>query len=59
MTTAMPAQNLLDSDLITRARITHVWAAFGGPPLRRRRGRAWWREGEGYIGCSSARRDRN
>jgi hypothetical protein len=48
MTTAASAQNSFSSDLITRARIKHVWAALGGPPLRYRRGRAWWREGEGF-----------
>ena len=33
---------------ITSVRITDVWAALGGGPLRQRRGQAFWRDGDGY-----------
>ncbi len=39
----MTPRELLDS-----ASITEVWAALGGPRLRRGRGQAWWRSGDGY-----------
>lgn len=38
----------LASDIIGRARITDVWTSLGGAPLRHGRGRAWWREGDGW-----------
>lgn len=36
------------ADLAGRVRITEVWAALGGGTLRRNRGRAFWRDGDGY-----------
>ena len=36
-------------DVVDRASITGVWAALGGGELRHHgRGRAWWRDGDGY-----------
>jgi hypothetical protein len=35
-------------EIINRIRISTVWAALGGGPLRHGRGRAFWREGDGY-----------
>ncbi len=34
--------------IISRIRISEVWAALGGSPLRHGRGRAFWRDGDGY-----------
>jgi hypothetical protein len=36
------------SDIVTRARITEVWAALGGGEIRRGRGRAFWRDGQRF-----------
>jgi hypothetical protein len=38
---------LTAAEIRTRARITAVWTALGSPPLRRNRGRAFWRGGDG------------
>lgn len=35
-------------DVLSLIRITAVWLALGGSPLRYGRGRAWWRDGNGY-----------
>jgi hypothetical protein len=35
-------------EIINRIRISTVWAALGGGPLRHGRGRAFWRDGDGY-----------
>jgi hypothetical protein len=40
--------SLQTCDLIASIRISEVWSALGGPPLRHGRGRAWWRNGDGY-----------
>ena len=43
-------------EIISRIRISDVWAALGGSPLRRGRGRAFWRDGDGYnISVSDAK----
>ena len=36
------------ADVLDQASITDVWAALGGDDLRHGRGRAWWRDGDGY-----------
>uniref|UniRef100_Q01TT2 DNA primase n=1 Tax=Solibacter usitatus (strain Ellin6076) TaxID=234267 RepID=Q01TT2_SOLUE len=36
------------TEIISSVRISEVWAALGGGPLRHRRGRAFWRNGDGY-----------
>jgi hypothetical protein len=36
------------ADVLTGIKISDVWAALGGGPLQRRRGRAFWRRGHGY-----------
>jgi hypothetical protein len=36
------------AQLIDQTRITHVWRALGGGEIRHGRGRAFWREGDGY-----------
>ena len=35
-------------DIIDQASIVSVWAAVGGGPLRYGRGKAFWRDGDGY-----------
>jgi hypothetical protein len=35
-------------DALTSIRISAVWTSLGGPPLRHSRGRAFWRNGDGY-----------
>ncbi len=35
-------------DVLSLVRIMCVWLALGGGPLRHGRGRAWWRDGDGY-----------
>jgi hypothetical protein len=34
------------AEIKRRAPITDVWLGLGGPPIRQRRSRAWWRNGE-------------
>jgi hypothetical protein len=34
------------AEIKRRALVTDVWAALGGPPIRNRRSRAWWRDGD-------------
>jgi hypothetical protein len=50
----------MSSNIITaikaRASITEVWRALGGGPLRRNRGKAFWRGGESYSVSVDARR---
>lgn len=36
------------SEAISSVRITEVWAGLGGGPLRHGRGRAFWRDGDGF-----------
>jgi hypothetical protein len=36
------------SAIVDSIRISEVWAALGGDPLRRCRGKAFWRDGDGY-----------
>jgi hypothetical protein len=36
------------AQLIEQSSITHVWRVLGGGDLRRGRGRAWWRRGDGW-----------
>src|SRR5712692_4627635 len=36
------------SEIISRISITEIYHALGGPPLRCRRGQAFWRGGDGY-----------
>jgi hypothetical protein len=36
------------NDIISRVRISEVWLALGGGELRHGRGRAFWRNGDGY-----------
>lgn len=36
------------TDLVAAASITNIWTALGGAPLRHGRGRAFWRDGDGY-----------
>jgi hypothetical protein len=36
------------TEIKARAKITEVWLALGGGELRRGRGRAWWRQGDGF-----------
>lgn len=35
------------SEILGRVRISDVWCGLGGGPLRARRGRAFWRKGDG------------
>lgn len=35
-------------DIVSRIRISEVWRALGGGELHRSRGRAFWREGDGF-----------
>ncbi len=46
-TTASRA-SAVSSQIFTRLSIGEVWAALGGGPLRHGRGRAFWRDGDGY-----------
>lgn len=42
--------------IIERVKISEVWAALGGGPLRHGRGRAFWRQGDGYnVAVSDAK----
>jgi hypothetical protein len=34
--------------ILSEVRISEVWGALGGAPLRRGRGKAFWRDGDGY-----------
>src|SRR2546426_428714 len=36
------------ADILAQVSITDVWQALGGGPLRHGRGRAFWRDGDGY-----------
>ena len=36
------------ADILARVRITDLWQGLGGGPLRHGRGRAFWRDGDGY-----------
>jgi hypothetical protein len=36
------------TEVVERVRISEVWSALGGGPLRRGRGQAFWRDGDGY-----------
>ncbi len=42
------AQHRTAADILSRVRISQVWRALSGGKLRHGRGRAWWREGDGY-----------
>lgn len=35
-------------EILAHVKISEVWAALGGGELRHGRGRAWWREGDGF-----------
>jgi hypothetical protein len=36
------------SEIVRHTRISYVWRALGGGEIRRGRGQAWWRKGDGY-----------
>jgi hypothetical protein len=42
-----PFERQSKGDVLERVRISEVWAALGGPKLRRMRGPAFWRDGDG------------
>ena len=47
----IPTHNAIVDSLrvaLDRVRISEVWAALGGGPLQHNRGRAWWRDGDGW-----------
>jgi hypothetical protein len=46
------------ADVVSGVRIADVWRALGGGELRHGRGRAWWRNGDGYSVALDEARDR-